>query len=216
MTSLILLSKGVGLSMWCLLTALLAGGTALLEICQSVNVSHASRSRLRVYLYLAVFLLVSGLLSILLYELIDDNSLFTSLEEWAKASVIGLSFLALVRIKLFSLQIGDEEIPFGLDYFHEKISIALTAHLNGLIEQDIYEQATELLHKMPSDADLLRRARTKLAYIGRKANDDEGKSWLLNLATQLQANNINDEEKNFIRYTLAVFILRGTKLPVVA
>jgi hypothetical protein len=200
--------------MWYLLTALLAGGAALLEICQSVNLSHASKNRIRVWLYLAVFLLVSGFLSILLYELISDNSLFTSLKEWVKASVIGLSYLALVRVKLFSLQIGNEEIPVGFEYFHEKISVALTAHLNGLIEQDVYEQARKLLDETPIDAKLLERARSKTAYIGRKTSSDEDKLWILNLAKQLKAKNTSDEDKNMIRFTLAVFILRGARLPV--
>ena len=156
--------------MWFLLTALISISAVLLEVCQSVNLTHASSSRIRVLFYLLSFLLGTGFLSILLYELLISNAFLSTFSDFARASIIGLSYLVLVRMKLFSFKVNEENIPFGLEYFHEKISLSLISHLNGLIEQDVYERAVLLLKDEKiknNDLELLNRAKFKVEYINR-------------------------------------------------
>ena len=206
--------------MWWILTALVAVFITFIEISQDVNITHSSKRRIRVWFYIIIFLTISAFLSIFIYFLILENQLLSSLENWLKSICIGLSYLAIIRLKIFTIKVDEKDIPLGLDFLYEKIKQGLIYHVKGLIEQDVFDDAqAELDNYNKGDKALCERARVKLNFIFNKekrlpepSQSQEflvTKKWLIQTVNTLNEPNISQEEKNTARLSLMIYIKFG-------
>jgi hypothetical protein len=154
------------------------------------------------------FLLANGALSVLLWIFLQGLSPFRSWNPWAYALAIGLTYPALVRLKLTTITLNDQKVPVGLEAIYEKARDFVYARINVAVKAERTAKAQELM----ADNDLTSLGRKMRFDIEFDSLISEGEKvrrlkWLLEV---LKDNTISDEEKKLI---LAIALTNGAPTP---
>jgi hypothetical protein len=115
--------------------AILAALLTWLDIDRVFYVPATVPKRAQLYGWIAAFVVGNSILAVALYGLLKDGDPFKSWPPLAAGAVIGLSYLALVRIKFATFTFGDKDIPFGLELFYDAAKAAVYRRVNGIAKE---------------------------------------------------------------------------------
>ncbi|HEY6767320.1 MAG TPA: hypothetical protein VI386_21380 [Candidatus Sulfotelmatobacter sp.] len=161
----------------------------------------AGKRRFYFLLWAFAFLLANGALACLLYQTVKGLPSIASLSPYLRATLVGASYLVLVRSKLATIKVQNEEVPLGLEYVYNGAKEFVYKGMNRISIAGLTDEAAALAQQQT----LKQLASTVSAYITNNnllAEQDKTarRAWLLKI---LQDATAEDDKKT----TLATYIL---------
>ncbi|NES25428.1 MAG: hypothetical protein F6K41_42650 [Symploca sp. SIO3E6] len=163
------------------------------------------------YIWYWGFVLANGLLAVALYFALEGNSALTeefsalnNLPLWLRSFLIGVSYLAIIRLKFATIKIGEQEVPFGIEAFYEAAKESVYRNINRIAKIARAEEAINLTKKHDLDT-LVALANLSITQDVLLAPEEKeaATQWI----KQIKENeDSNDLEKQML---LANFILSG-------
>jgi hypothetical protein len=152
------------------------------------------------------FIVTNGILAAVLYDIVSDAQTLASLEPTLKAVVVGISYLALIRLKFTTFHYQGKEVPFGLEAFYEAGKGYAFKRINRIAKEARFLETTQLAQgkELP---DLLAQAKLSVEQDQLLTPEEKRsrKEWLLKVA---QDSSTPDAEK---KAAVADYILSGQR-----
>ena len=188
----------------CLIAGGLAGLITLLELDRTFYVPKKTSEWLKLQAWWWGFIVCNAVLAAGLFLIVGDLEAFAKQIESRplRAVLIGLGYLALIRLKIATVNIQDSQQSVGLEALYEGLKGFFYKRINGIVRKARHEETTELA-KSSSLTDLLQRARNDL-----KLNDllpSDKKKALLDWIHRIEKDPISTEDDK--KFSLANFIL---------
>jgi hypothetical protein len=152
------------------------------------------------------FIVANGLLAAALYGVIGNTDALRNWNPWLKAVTVGLSYLALVRLKLTTFTFQGKEVPGGFELFYEAAKEFVYKRINKIAKAARFDETTELSNKL-SLPELAARAKLSIEQDALLPPEEKRsrKAWVLKVLTD---NSSSDSDK---RSVLADYILSGQR-----
>jgi len=156
------------------------------------------------YVWWFGFPIGNGILAGLLYVVLGDLPALKAMPTWLKALTVGAGYLALVRLKLTTLDMKGKEVPFGLELIYEGAKGFAYKRINRIAMTARFSETVELAANQTL-VDLTARAKLAIDQNSLLSPEDRTrlKSWLVRT---LQDAGSNEIEK---RQALANYVLSG-------
>ncbi len=179
-----------------LLTGATAAFITLFDLDRTFYVPSKLQRKAALYGWWFSFIIINGLLAVLLLLLIGNYAPFKDMDGWLKAVVIGIGYLALVRLKFATFSFQGTEVPFGIEAFYDAGKGFVFRRINDIAIEARNNETEELANSQTVD---ILAQRTKLAI----ANDalltpvekQQRTVWLVKI---FQDANIVDMEKKIM------------------
>lgn len=185
---------------------IIAGVTAALltyfDLDRTFYIPEKTRQKFELYAWLLGFPLANGLLAIAFYFALEDDAMLQSLSPWLRSLTIGFGYLAFVRLKISTLEVGNEEVPLGPELFYETARNFVYRRINRIAKSARYEETTALASSL-SLGEIVRRARLSIdqdALLNPQEKTD-AREWVSKI---LEDPKTNEEDK---RLALADYVL---------
>jgi hypothetical protein len=183
---------------------LIAGAiAALLTYFDIARTFYMPSGKRRAYflLWAISFVLANAALACLLYQAVKDFNSLASLSNYLKASLVGASYLVLVRSKLATIKVQAEEVPLGLEYVYNGAKEFVYKGMNRISIKGLTDEA-EALAKEQTLKQLASRASAYITNNNLLSDQEKTarRAWLLKI---LQDGTTEDEKK----VTFATYIL---------
>ncbi|NEP58948.1 MAG: hypothetical protein F6K31_18330 [Symploca sp. SIO2G7] len=68
----------------------------------------------------------------------------SNLPLWFRSFLIGVSYLAIIRIKFATIKTGEQEVPLGIEAFYEAAKESVYRHINRIAKAARAEEAINL------------------------------------------------------------------------
>ncbi len=156
------------------------------------------------YIWWFGFPIGNGILAGLLYTALDGMPALKSMPVWLRALTVGAGYLALVRLKLTTIDMKGKEIPFGLELIYEGAKAFVYKRINRIAMTARFTETVELAESL-SLAGLTARVKLAIEQNSLLSPEDRSrlKAWLLRTIQDASA---TDVEK---RQALANYVLSG-------
>ena len=187
---------------------LVTGATAaLLTLCdlyRTFYVPSKGERKAALYGWWFGFIIINGLLAMLLYFIVKDIDAIKEMNVWLKAVVIGVGYLALIRLKFATFSFQGNEVPFGLEAFYDAGKNYVFKRINAIAIQARRNETTEMANNEPLDK-LARDAKFSIEADSLLTAEEKRSRqiWLLKV---MQDANISDMDK---KITFANYIKSG-------
>ena len=187
---------------------LITGATAalltLFDLDRTFYIPAKGERKAALYCWWFGFVIVNGLLAMLLYFIVKDFDAFKEMNVWLKAVVVGITYLALIRLKFATFSFQGNEVPFGLEAFYDAGKNYVFKRINTIAVQARRIETTEMantepLDRLASDAKFFMEADALLTAEEKRSRQ----IWLLKV---LQDGNISEMDK---KITFANYIKSG-------
>jgi hypothetical protein len=186
------------------IAGLTAGVLTLFDLDRTFYVPASASGRARLAFWWWGFILANGLLAVGLYVSLATVEPFKGMEPIVRGLVIGIGYLALIRVKFTTFNFGGQDVPFGLEALYDAARGFVYKRINQIAK---VARTTETLayaaaHTLPA---LISEAKLSVDN-DQVMNSDakrEAKAWIVKL---VQDTATPDDEK---RVALATFILSG-------
>ncbi|MBM3819515.1 MAG: hypothetical protein FJW14_10960 [Acidimicrobiia bacterium] len=188
---------------------LIAFGTAglltLFDLDRTFYVPTNARRKFALYVWWWGFVVANGIVSAVVYSAFGDR-LPMEWHPYARAFAIGLAFLAIVRLKLATFRVGQQEVPFGIEAFYEEAKRAVFKRINRIAKEARYDETMDLANRLTL-ADLGQRTRLSIDQDSLLSPEEKltAKTWLLQVVND---HNATEGDK---RATLANYLLSGQR-----
>ncbi len=142
---------------------LIAAGTAglvtFLDIDRTFYIPNKVEQKFHLYFLVVGFVFANAFLAAAFYLALQGTSFAKVLPEWARALVVGLSYLTLVRQKFASISAGGGEAPLGLEFLYNSARYSVYKRINRIAKAARYQEAIDLadrksLEELKQDAEL--------------------------------------------------------------
>ena len=167
------------------------------------------KKKLQLWAWYWLFVIINGALAYGLYLLVANTTpALASLNVWLGAIIVGCSYLAIIRAKFTTLQIGGKDVPLGLELLYEAA------------KQFFYKRINRIARKAREEETLALAGKKTLVELGHQATlaihqdalmtPEEKrltKEWLLKVIKEGQAQPDDSDQRNAI----ADFILSGQR-----
>jgi hypothetical protein len=186
---------------------LVAGVLTIFDLDRTFYFPSKINERFRLWAWYWFFVAANGALAASLYVVAKDIDAIKSLNNWVGAVVVGCSYLAIVRTKFTTFEVGGKTVPFGLEALYEAAKAFVYKRINRIAKKARREETLELAGqktlsdlgqqaKLAIDQDALMTVEEKRAC----------KEWLLKVLQEGQGHPADDAEQ---RNAIADFILSG-------
>lgn len=188
-----------------LLSASIAGAVTLFDMDRTFIVGNASDSRVYRSFWWWGFILANCGIAAAVFFGLRSLSAFQGWNSWLFAAGVGVSYLAVVRLKFATVSYQNAEIPVGLDTFYESGRQFVFKRINVAVRAERSRAAQRLI-----DGNDLKTLGNRVRL---EINSDpllppeERKTQLAWLLKVLQDPVYDEEQK---KMTLAVFLTSGT------
>ncbi|GAB4378266.1 MAG: hypothetical protein Kow00121_29680 [Elainellaceae cyanobacterium] len=148
------------------------------------------------------FIVANGALAAGLYMVLQENPTFAELPGWLAATLAGIGYLTIIRLKIITLQIGETQAPLGLELLYEAAKGSVYKRINRIAKEARYEETVNLAKAFELE-DLIRRANLSIAQDALLNPDEkeEAQDWVQSVLSDVQLDNLEKRE------ILADFIL---------
>jgi hypothetical protein len=163
---------------------LVAGTTAalltLFDLDRTFYVPSSARRKIPLYAWWLSFILANGALAALLYAILGDVDALRDMNVWLKAVVVGIGYLALVRLKFATFNYQGKDVPFGLEAFYDAGKGFIFKRINRIALEARRQEVENLVNTLSLEQ-LAQRARLQLANDGLLTAEEKraGTEWLV-------------------------------------
>lgn len=185
---------------------IIAGLTAALltyfDLDRTFYIPAKTRQKYQLYSWLLGFPLTNGALATLFYIAFVDDPSLKDINPWLRAFLLGVGYLAVVRLKVSTLRVGTEEVPLGPELLYDTARDFVYRRINRIAKNARYEE-TLALSNTATLGELTRRARLSIDQdvLLTPIEKAEARQWIEKLLEDLKT---SEEDK---RLALADFIL---------
>jgi hypothetical protein len=186
-----------------LVAGITGGSLTLFELDRVFYVPRNTAEKTRLYLWWWGFVLANAALAFGFCTWFRTQDSVKSLDPILRGLALGASYLALVRLKIATVTVNNNETPVGFEALYEAAKLFVYKRINA-IAQDSRANEVEELSK-GALADLLSKARSRInsnALLD-ETQKVEAKEWLTKVAKDAAA------EEADKRRAIADFILSG-------
>jgi len=187
---------------------LVTGATAalltLFDLDRTFYVPSRVRQKIALHCWWCGFILINALLAVLFYQMCGAIEALDGINGYLKAVIVGIGYLALVRLKFATFSYQGSQVPFGLEAFYDAAKTFVFRRINTIAVQARRDETNELANSMTLK-ELASEARFTIAVdmlIDAEQRASRQK-WLLEV---LQDNATSDDEK---KITLANYVKSG-------
>lgn len=163
-----------------------------------------SKVDLKVLLYslLFGFPIANGAIATAIYLSFKNDPRLQQFHPGVVSLCFGLGYLALIRLKLTTIQLEGKEVPFGIELFYEGAKSAVYRRINKIAKNARYEETVSLAQQETLDT-LAGRARLSIKQDALQNSSEKitAQKWINDVVQDTKS---TDVEK---RQTLADFIL---------
>jgi hypothetical protein len=162
--------------------------------------------RFKLWSWYWFFVLVNGALAAGLYLLVSDIDALKSFNPWLRAMTVGCSYLAIIRAKFTTFEVGGRTVPFGLELFYEAAKEFVYKRINRIAKTARREETVALANQK-TIGELVAQAKLAISQDALMNADEKRvrKEWLLKMLQDAQQVADNSDQRNAI----ADFILSG-------
>lgn len=198
--------------MW-LIAAVVASLLTFFDMDRTFYIPNNINSKTRLYSLFILFILSNGMLASLLYIALQDEVIpnVSSFPKWLNSLLVGIGYLAIVRVKFATLYFNEQEIPLGLELLYNSAKYAINKRINKILKEARIKEIEELTQKH----NLIQLKRKAIISINvdsllSENEKEEYRRWVEE--TVQDATKYEDNESEYLAsYFLADFILSGSK-----
>jgi hypothetical protein len=187
---------------------LVAAVLTLLELDRTFYVpKDATSSRRAFYTWWWGFVLGNGILATTMFYIVRNIEVVQTKNRWVVAIIVGLSYLAIARLKFITLNLKGKDVgPVGVEFLYDKLKEVVYERINN-IASEARQREAEKMANSSSLMELGAQAKTKLDTdaLMPKEQKYEDKEWILRV---LRDTNATEHEKKLI---LANYIASGER-----
>jgi hypothetical protein len=189
-----------------LAAGLTAGILTIFDLDRTFYFPAKVNERFKLWAWYSFFVAANGALAGGLYLLVQDLDALKSMNNWVRAIVVGCSYLAIIRAKFTTFEVGGKTVPFGLELFYEAAKEFVYKRINRIAKKARREETLELAGKK-SLVELGVQARLAIDQDALMSSEERrlNKEWLLKVINEGKPPADDSEQRNAI----ANFILSG-------
>lgn len=156
-----------------------------------------------------IFLVLNGVLSLLMLNLVHGTLSQKIPSEILQGLIVGISYQAFIRIKLFTFEVNGVKIPFGLEYFYDKVKEFFYRRINKIIRKIKKEEVEKLV--TTKSLDQLSTDLNSMLAADDLVNPEDTKKIFEYFSSQRKKYNSTDDEneKDFIKKVFATKLVDG-------
>lgn len=178
----------------------------LFDLDQTFYIPKQFKGKVALYFWWVAFILINGLLAAGAYNVFGQVDGLKGLHSWLRALLVGISYLAFVRIKITTFKFQGQEVPVGVEALYVGAKNFVYKRINRIAKEarsvETIERATNMaLADLVSQARLAVNQDAILTAEEKKTNV----AWILSV---LQDAATTDFDK---RAALADYILSGQR-----
>jgi hypothetical protein len=187
-----------------LLTLGIAGLLTLLDLDRTFYVPTDTTDRAKLWAWWWGFVTLNGLVAGGVFIAVRDLYPFDEINQWLLAPLVGLSYLAVLRLKFSTFAVQEREVPFGIEAFYEALKAFVYKRINR-IAKAARDSEVLALSDASTLAELARRVRVGIGNdaLLNAADRDAAKRWLVDVVSDVGAT--EDEKKD----ALATYLIAG-------
>jgi hypothetical protein len=178
----------------------------LFDLDRTFYVPANTQRKLYLYGWWWGFIVINAGLAAALYHVFKDEDALRALHPRLRAAMIGVSYLAIIRVKFTTFTIQGNEIPFGLEALYEGAKTFVYKRINRIAKAARYSETVDLAKASTID-DITGRARLTIMQDA-ILTDEEKRQALAWVLSVLQDQGTSDFDK---RTSLADYILSGQR-----
>ena len=184
------------------LCALVAAALTLFELARTFYTPADGILKRKFLMWAGAFILGNGLLSLVVYLAFSRVDSFKGMDPLLRGMLLGTAYLVLIRLKVVTVKLRDEEVPLGLEFFYNSARDFFYQQLTRCSKKSLQEAAFRMAKERPL-ADLAREAKFSIENdpLFKDEEKNSRKAWLLKVINDQTA---SDEEKSQI---LAAYLL---------
>ena len=192
--------------MW-IIAGLVAALLTYFDIDRTFYIPAKTQEKAILGIWLFGFPLVNGILASLLYTVVGGMEGFAGVPKWLASLLVGIGYLAIVRLKLATVKVQDQEVPFGIELLYDAAKDFVYRRINTIAKKARYEETIELAQQL-SLSDLAARAKLSVEQDALLTPQDRivAKAWIVQI---LKDPETDESDK---RNTLANYILSGQRI----
>ena len=130
----------------------------LFDLDRTFYVPSRVQRKVVLYLWWWGFILANALLAALLYRITSDVDVLKGIHPSLRAIIVGISYLAFIRIKFTTFNFQGKEIPFGLEVLYEAGKGYVFKRINNIAQAARFAETIDLATNRPLD-DLVTQAK---------------------------------------------------------
>jgi len=184
---------------------LLAGVLTWFDLDRTFYVPARAQQMRRLYTWWWAFIVGNGLLACGLDLGVRDLEVFKSWTPWLRGLAIGAAYLAVIRVKFTTFEIGGKPVPFGFELIYEGAKGFVYKRINRIAKAARYDETIDLAQRL-SLKELETRARLSIQHDALLTDDEKQANydWLQRVVSEAKPpDDLNQ------RTDLAGFILSG-------
>ncbi|MEU9886393.1 hypothetical protein [Sphaerisporangium sp. NPDC051011] len=189
-----------------LLSAAIAGGVTLFDMDQTFVAGDTTGYRIHRSPWWWGFIVANCAIAAVVFFGLRDLRTFEDWNPWLFAASVGVSYLAIVRLKFATVSYQNSDIPVGLDTFYESGRQFVFKRINEAIKTDRARLARRLIAE--NDLKSLGNQVRLDVDLDALLTPEEKKTRLAWLLKVLQDPGFDEEQK---KHTLAVYLASGTQ-----
>jgi hypothetical protein len=186
-----------------LVTAGVAGALTLLDLDRTFYVPPRPSERAKLYSWWWGFVILNAGIAVVIYFALRDIDPFKSMNRWLYGTIIGLGYLALIRLKFSTFNFQGKDVPFGFEAFYDAAKAFAYKRINRIAKAE-RDRETRKLSDETELAELARRVRLSInqdALLDIEERES-AKKWLLDVLND-QASSDVEKKDSFAIYILA-------------
>lgn len=137
-------SKVLTMILYALVSGLIAGLLTLFDLDRTFYIPQAADKKRRLLLWWWGFIAANAFLASMAYYLVIELGLIEDVPALARAFVVGVAYLAIVRVKFATVDIKGEEVPVGIEIFYSAARRFFYRRIHRIAKEARYEETYEL------------------------------------------------------------------------
>lgn len=143
-----------------LVVAVIASLLTVLDLDRTFYVPRSANRKYMLNAWWWGFVALNAVLAVVLHQALMSLgvSFGNDYPSWLQAVAVGVGYPALVRLKLFSIDVQGESVPFGFEYLYNRSKAYFFRRINDLVTEARHDETMRLADDETLDG-LVRRVR---------------------------------------------------------
>jgi hypothetical protein len=192
--------------MW-IIAGLVATLLTFFDLDRTFYIPSKTQEKTQLRVWLLSFPLANGILASLLYTVVGGMEGFSGVPKWLASLIVGVGYLAIVRLKLATVKVQDQEVPLGIELFYDAAKEFVYRRVNRIAMKARYEETIELAQQV-SLSDLAGRAKLSVEQDALLTPQERivAKAWIVQIIKDTETDEMDK------RKTLANYVLSGQRI----
>jgi hypothetical protein len=187
--------------------ALVAGLLTLFELDRTFYVPKAAQDRAKLWGWVGFFVIVNGVIASVTAAVLRTNDSFASWQWAVQGLAAGLSYMAVVRVKIATLKFGQEDVNVGVELIYDYAKDYVFKRINKIAKAARRVEVGTLISECTL-VELVLRARQEVLYdeLLTPAQSIQLQQWILSV---VEPDDLTEDEQKLF---LANYVCSGRQV----